>query len=93
MAISHSISDSVRRAIGFTDSWEEEEINPVTGEYRTVIRRKHYPPDVSAIKFHLRLKTSGVRRRISRSRPSADPVRRSWRASMSDWPRCVSRVI
>jgi hypothetical protein len=26
-------------------------INPVTGELRTVKMRKHYPPEVSAIKY------------------------------------------
>jgi len=41
------------RAIGYDDTWEEEVLNPVTGELRTVKMRRHYPADVGAIKFHL----------------------------------------
>src|SRR5262249_41226300 len=41
------------RAIGYDDTWEEEVLNPVTGELTMVKRRSHYPADVGAIKFHL----------------------------------------
>jgi len=48
--VEHSLAE---RAIGYDDTWDEEVINPVTGELRTVRRRRHYPADVGAIKFHL----------------------------------------
>jgi transposase-like protein len=36
------------RAIGDFVSWEDEEINPVTGEIKELRKHKHYPPDPGA---------------------------------------------
>ena len=41
------------RAIGYEYTWEEEEINPVTGQKQLVRKHKYFPPEVSAIKYHL----------------------------------------
>ena len=41
------------RAIGYEYTWEEEEINPVTGRKQLVRKHKYFPPEVSAIKYHL----------------------------------------
>jgi hypothetical protein len=48
--VEHSLAE---RAIGYDDTWDEEVINPVTGASLTVRKRRHYPADVGAIKFHL----------------------------------------
>src|SRR6516225_10002665 len=36
------------RAIGFYETWEEDKINPVTGQRETFIHREYYPPDTKA---------------------------------------------
>src|SRR6516165_8738435 len=36
------------RAIGFYETWEEDKINPVTGQGETFIHREYYPPDTKA---------------------------------------------
>ena len=36
------------RAIGFYETWEEDKINPVTGQRETFIHREYYPPDTRA---------------------------------------------
>src|SRR6516225_5724320 len=41
------------RAIGYEYTWEEEEINPVTGQKQLVRKHKYFLPEVSAIKYHL----------------------------------------
>ena len=41
------------RAIGYEYTWEEEEISPVTGQKQMVRKHKYFPPEVSAIKYHL----------------------------------------
>jgi len=68
------------RAIGYDDTWDEEIINPVTGELRTVRRRRHYPGDVGAIKFHLTNKAKDRWREVQNievetKRRSSDEIR------------------
>jgi hypothetical protein len=36
------------RAVGFYETWEEEKINPVTGQLQTFVHKEYYPPDTKA---------------------------------------------
>ena len=68
------------RAIGYDYTWEEEEINPVTGQPRTVIKRKHFPPDTKAGIFWLTNRMPDKWRRVQKvdvefKRESPDEIR------------------
>jgi len=69
------------RAIGYDYTWEEEEINPVTGQPRTVIKRKHFPPDTKAGIFWLTNRMPDKWRRVQKhevevKRRSSDEILR-----------------
>jgi hypothetical protein len=41
------------RAMGYLMSWDEEIINPVSGQREWVLKRKYFPPDTKAINMWL----------------------------------------
>jgi transcriptional regulator with XRE-family HTH domain len=55
------------RAIGYWASWEDEEINPITGQKELVKKQKYFPPDTKACIFWLTNRMPDKWRRVQKN--------------------------